>query len=93
MTSEIVAEERAAVRALRLANDRRRHQEVRVGGQEDGGGFDHQQGGECARTPQVVDFSVGEEEPAGIDTKPLVGHGPPGTIFSGSRRPPVPSNV
>ena len=31
-----------AVRSFRLADDRRRHQEVRLGRQEDGGGLDHQ---------------------------------------------------
>ena len=30
-------------------------------------------------------FSVGEEELAGIDTKPLLGHSPPGTTSSRSR--------
>jgi ABC-type branched-subunit amino acid transport system substrate-binding protein len=34
----------------------------------------------------VVAFSVGEEELAGIDTKPLLGHSPPGTTSSRSRR-------
>ena len=31
-----------AVRAVRLANDRGQHQEIRLGGQEDGGGVHHQ---------------------------------------------------
>ena len=38
-----------------------------------------------AKDIPVVAFSVGEEELAGIDTKPLLGHWPPGTTSSRSR--------
>ena len=75
-----------AVRPFRLADDRRRHQEVRLGRQEDRRRLDHQrrrqravlqgarQPGHQGEDIPVVAFSVGEEELAGIDTKPLVGH-------------------
>ena len=63
-----------------------RHQEVRLGRQEDRRRLDHQRRRQRAllqgaRQPghqgddiPVVAFSVGEEELAGLDTKPLVGH-------------------
>jgi len=38
----------------------------------------------------VVAFSVDEEELRGVDTKPLVGHLPPGTTSSRSRTRPTP---
>ena len=38
-----------------------------------------------AKDVPVVAFSVGEEELRGVDTKPLVGHWPPGTTSSRSR--------
>jgi urea transport system substrate-binding protein len=75
-----------AVRSLRLAVHRRRHQEVRLRGQEDrvvstingdaNVPFYKELGnqGISAEDIPVVAFSVGEEELSGIDTKPLVGH-------------------
>ncbi len=75
-----------AFRPFRLADDRFRHQEVRLGRQEDRGRLDNQrrrqravlqelanQGIKAEDIP-VVAFSVGEEELAGLDTGPLVGH-------------------
>ena len=86
-----------AVRPLRLADHRRRHQEVRLGRQEDRGGLHHQrrrqravlqgarQPGRQGEDIPVVAFSVGEEELAGIDTKPLVGHLAAWNYFERSR--------
>jgi len=76
-----------AVRSCRLADHRGRHQEVRLGRQEDRRRLHHQRRrqtwpfykelgnkGIKAKDIPVVAFSVGEEELAGLDTKPLVGH-------------------
>jgi urea transport system substrate-binding protein len=75
-----------AVRSLRLADHRRRHQEVRGRRQEDrvvstingdaNVPFYKELGnqGIKAKDMPVVAFSVGEEELRGVDTKPLVGH-------------------
>ncbi len=67
-------------------DDRLRHQEVRLGRQEDRRRLHHQRDanvpfykelanqGIKAEDIPVVAFSVGEEELAGLDTGPLVGH-------------------
>ena len=75
-----------AVRSIRLADDRRRHQALRQRRQEDrvvstingdaNVPFYKELGnqGIASTDIPVLAFSVGEEELAGMDTKPLVGH-------------------
>ncbi len=43
-------------------------------------------------TSRLSPFSVGEEELAGLDTKPLVGHLAAWNYFQSSMRPPMPSS-